>query len=102
MESPLMKPATMLWAKFESKGKPDATQKHNCSMRDAILRLGEWMLSVNMGSYIRVTLARTEQELEAMSQANQRTPISADTDMLAELQEMMAQDTLGFEERESV
>jgi hypothetical protein len=93
-----MKPSTLIWAKFESKGKPQDTELHNLPTREVIIKLAEWTLRVPMGSYMRITFARTQAELEQASTPYGRAAVEPESDMMEELRLLLEQDTLGLEE----
>lgn len=90
-----MKPATTLWLKAESKGRPEFTLTSHGTVRDLTMELAKWILRVHMGSHIRVTMARTEVELTAHSSGSTISEVSGD--MLADLAAMLDQDTLGLD-----
>lgn len=59
-----MKMTTVLWAKFESVGYPKLTQKlqgTNTAIAKAFIL---WLANVKMGSQLRITMTRSESELE--------------------------------------
>lgn len=58
-----MKPETKVWMRCESIGRPADTLVVNDSAREAMKALATWLMSVYMGSKIRVIIARTEAEL---------------------------------------
>lgn len=58
-----MRANTIVWAKFESVGKPNQTTTHNGDIRYIATQFAAWLLSTPMGHKMRITLARTEGEL---------------------------------------
>lgn len=93
-----MKADTIVWAKFESKGRPKHTEIHQLPIRQIVVRLADWLLRVYMGSHIVVTLARTEAELVASSRGQ---GVAGDADLIAELESLMKQEHLDLEGDES-
>ena len=78
-----MKPYTRVWIQLESVGRPEATIRKQCTVREATLEIATWLLSVYMGSKIRIAIGRTEADL-----ANDRR--SADvTDIIGDLESVL-------------
>jgi hypothetical protein len=91
-----MKPSTQVWFKCESVGRPESTLKMQSTAREAILTIGQWLMGVYMGQKIRITIARTEEEL-----ANDRRS-AANLDMLAELDSLLPKDDIERENRATI
>lgn len=79
-----MKPTTEVWYRFESVGRPECLRQDKATVRTLTLDLANWLLATYMGSKIRITLARTEEEL------NERSNRAPPDDMIAELERIMA------------
>lgn len=60
-----MKMSTILWAKFESVGYPTLTIKLQGSNRVICAEFIKWLTTVKMGSQLRITMTRSEAELES-------------------------------------
>jgi hypothetical protein len=58
-----VKPDTIVWLKLTNVGRPADAMICQLSTRDAILQIGKWILGAYMGQKIRITLARSEEEL---------------------------------------
>lgn len=58
-----MKLSTKIWAKFESKGKPESTKIINGQLGQVIRDLTQWLWEVRMGHRIVITLGRTEADV---------------------------------------
>lgn len=65
-----MKPETPVWLKCESVGRPANTLTMQCSTREAVRTIAEWLMGTYMGQKIRITLARTEEELSTRHSSN--------------------------------
>lgn len=66
-----MKLTTEVCVALESKGRPQFTRKFNGPIRDVVLEFGRWIQECHMGSYIQITMARNERDLNA---ATSRAP----------------------------
>ncbi len=62
-----MKQETVVWAKFESSGKPADTLIFQSPIREVIFRMAKWLTTVYMGNHITIRLARIESDLYATS-----------------------------------
>lgn len=94
-----MKMSTRVWARFESVGKPLSTwmtPENGMEVGKAMLELARWMQGVYMGSHIRITFARSLEELEAATQGKRTSQVNED--MLSQLESLISQETLDFEE----
>ena len=78
-----MKLTTLIWAQMESKGRPVHTRRINDSVSRVILEFAKWMGEAYMGANIRLTIARTEGELEVA--LSRKTTNAPDEDMMSEL-----------------
>lgn len=58
---------TMVWIRCETKGRPADTIQEQLTIRDAVLRIAQWLAKVYMGSHIVIRIARTEAELHSAS-----------------------------------
>ncbi len=86
-----MKLNTMIWAQMESKGRPVHTRRINDSVSRVILEFAKWMGEAYMGASIRLTIARTEAELEvALSRKTSNAP---DGDMMTELTALLNEES---------
>jgi hypothetical protein len=65
----MMRLTTEVWAKFESKGKPDSTLVVNKEIGFVARDFLKWLTEVTMGHNIRVTIARTKHEMERLTQS---------------------------------
>jgi hypothetical protein len=54
----------------------------NCSTREAIKASAEWLMGVYMGSKIRITMARTEEELSENRKSNNVADMMADLESI--------------------
>lgn len=79
-----MKPETIVWLRCESVGRPDSNLTLNCTTREAILTIGQWLMGIYMGQKIRITLARSEEELAIDRRS------AATQDMMNELESILA------------
>ena len=75
-----MRPNTVAWMKCESKGKP----KHTIVVQDSVVNLARqlalWMLNVEMGHRLVITIGRDETDVN---------PISATEDAIREFDSML-------------
>jgi uncharacterized protein YegP (UPF0339 family) len=78
-----MKPETKVWLKCESIGRPADTLVTNCTAREAMKALAQWILTTYMGSKIRIIMARSEAEL-----ADDRRS-AAHNDVMADLESIL-------------
>lgn len=81
-----MKLSSQVWMKLESVGRPNDTKIIHATVRESMFHLAGWLNEVYMGSKIRITLARTQAELEESKRS------SDVKDMLAELDGLLAND----------
>lgn len=77
-----MKLNTRVWIRMQSKGRPKFTVTKQVVIRDAVLEIARWLTDVYMGSRLEISIARTEEELEA------KTP-ALDNDIVAELESLL-------------
>ena len=63
-----MRGTTRVWALLESRGQPsESVRLENVTVADAAIQLVQWLARVKMGHYLRVTVARSAEELERWS-----------------------------------
>lgn len=86
-----MKMTTQVWAKLENKGKPADTIKFEGTNREVVLKFANWLGEVYMGNYLRLTIARSEVELEAATTRG-NSNIAETNDLMGELEQFL--DTL--------
>lgn len=99
-----MRRDTKVWAKFESIGKPKETRVINGSMYEIVMSFADWIQDVYMGSCIKMTIARTEHEMERNSAKWIRSDSQdgeADNSMMHDLMELMGQKSLGIEDQQT-
>lgn len=92
-----MKNNTRVAAQFESVGKPDMTQRHpDLSIAELPKAFYIWLTQTYMGHYMRVTIARNDEELSRalLKSSGKSTPESED--IMAELEALIAQESLEF------
>lgn len=89
-----MKMSTTVWAQMESPGRPAATRRVNGPVSHVVMQFAKWMAEAYMGSHIRLTIARTEIELESI--LSRKATMTPDEDMLSELESFI--DSLDEEE----
>lgn len=58
-----MKLGTQVYARFESKGRPSDTRDCQGTLSHVTMQMARWLQEIYMGSHIRVTMARSELEL---------------------------------------
>lgn len=79
-----MKTTTEVFAKFESKGKPQETRVvKNMALQFVVVELTRWLLKVAMGHKIVITIGRDEEAIQ--------TSESTSDDMIAMLEGIMAE-----------
>jgi hypothetical protein len=87
-----MKLSTTAFAKFESIGKPKMTQQlDNMTMREIVLAFGKWTQEIYMGSHIRVTIARSAEELESITTGKRN---AGEVELISELESLLDQELL--------
>lgn len=91
-----MKPTTEVFARFSSTGKPRFNKDINGPIAEIIRALIPWMLEAHMGTSIRITLARTPEELRLAS-GEKLDSQSSPEDFMAILEQEMAQHQLGLD-----
>jgi hypothetical protein len=80
-----MRPATLVFARFESKGKPMATQDlDEIPVSEVIFGLAKWITDTAMGHSIRVTIARSAEERESAAGSAARTSKVMEQEAFAE------------------
>lgn len=89
-----MRLTTEVWAKFESKGRPNETRVVNNQVGLVAKELLGWLVEVPMGHYIRVTIARTESELEQHSQMGGKSKDQIRDSLLGDFEKALEE--LGF------
>jgi hypothetical protein len=60
-----MKPTTEVVAKFESKGKPKHNEEFEGTIKSLALAIANWLLRVDMGHKLQITIARDKDQLNA-------------------------------------
>lgn len=93
-----MRLTTEVWARFESKGRPSATLTLNKQLGFVAKDFVPWLLEHAMGHYIKVTIARSKDELERWSRDIQAGKESQDA-LLNDFNSALAD--LGFGDEES-
>ena len=86
---------TTIWIRMESKGHPADTAQFNCTIRDAVLKIAQWLSSVYMGSHIIIKLARSEADLNSMSAKRMEME-----ELGRELEDMLNRQTIAIEQTE--
>lgn len=85
-----MKPNTLLFARFESKGRPQYTQDVSGPMQDVAFAMVKWMRESPMGTSFNITTARSPAELNiAVSRRNNEPRTQDAEDTAAFMQEQM-------------
>lgn len=75
---------TVVWMKFESKGKPEETVAVNGTVLEGLRSLLDWISRVPMGHCMRLTIARSEAELEKLTRSLGQPRIADKEQMMAE------------------
>lgn len=79
-----MRPTTLACARFESKGKPEKTVTLlDKPTKEILLELAHWTLATEMGHYIRITIARSPEELEKACRERVAKPAAVAAEELA-------------------
>ena len=89
-----MKQTTHVYAKFESKGKPDETIViRNMSLQFVVVSLTRWLLKVAMGHKIVITIGRDEDAIQSTD--------SSANEMIDMLEQIMAEAEAEQDSKES-
>ena len=91
-----MRPTTEVCARFESKGKPRFNKDTSGSVQDVMRQLIPWMLEAHMGTAIKITFARTPQEL-AIACGESRSAEQSAEDLMAEMMAQISQHEMGLD-----
>lgn len=76
---------TVVWMKFESKGKPEATQVMGRPLIECLKALAQWIGSTPMGHCMKITVARSQAELEKLTREGGKMPSAARDEIMSEL-----------------
>lgn len=99
-----MKQGTKVWAKCESMGRPNETLVINDSVYQCVMKFADWMQNTYMGSYMRFTIARTQQELEDATRKwarKEKESGEPDQDMMHDLITLLGQKEFQLESPEA-
>lgn len=75
---------TEVWMKFESKGKPALNRTFNGTVMGGVRELLAWITTTPMGHCMKLTVARSEVELEKLTREGGRGKPSDKEAMMAE------------------
>lgn len=90
-----MRLTTRVWAKFESKGRPAETITVGPEQVGIIARrLVGWLVDTSMGHCLKITIARSEDELERLTRTGQSHMPGAGEELLANFEAALSE--LGF------
>jgi hypothetical protein len=92
-----MKPNTMVFARFSSTGKPRFNKETSGTVAEVMQELIRWVFECHMGTSLKITFARTAEELR-IATGSGSGPDSAATaeDFMAELLAQIDQPTLAL------
>ena len=85
-----MRMSTRVWALFESKGRPGVTLRiEDESVAAMIKALVGWLAESTMGHYMRITIARSAEELNQLTASGSAANLVAAADVAAEIDSML-------------
>jgi hypothetical protein len=90
-----MRLTTEVWAKFESKGRPGDTKVIHDQIGLVARQLLSWLVDTAMGHCLRITVARTQDELERLTRpGGGREASERSAELLGDFEAALAE--LGF------
>lgn len=93
-----MRTTTRVSVRFESLGKPEHTENHDqITVGQVSITLLKWMTQTYMGHYMRVTIARSSQEIDEILAKGKGKQSESVDDIMAELEGMITQENLEFD-----
>lgn len=83
-----MKPTTTVYAKMESKGKPELTRDFQGPVRGLIIDFAKWLIESQMGHSMQLTICRSQADLDRITTRGQGAQGAVDS-MMADLNALM-------------